>query len=303
MISEEIKKQLEKPLPSNVVAQRDGAGGMQLDYLFGWYVRKQLNRIFGHGNWGAETVYNEEIDREDVLIRCTMCKGKGKIKDKEKEKDVMIECPKCKGTKTIPAVEISYKAKTRLTVADCLVIEGTGFGKAAFERLSDTHELALKEAETDSLKRAAVNFGNQFGLPLYDKENDGVEYVAMTEEEKNAKFTKLRDETILKYQDVNGEPDITGQSEGQKSYGNTVRRQKLNPMIAKLGGLDGIKAKLNENPDNVLLLSMAHLVLKCNASWWLDRKDVNGREIMDGIIVELGYSNDEYQAAAEALNQ
>jgi hypothetical protein len=31
----------------------------------------------------------------------------------------------------------------------------------------DTHELATKEAETDSLKRCAVNLGEQFGLSLY----------------------------------------------------------------------------------------------------------------------------------------
>jgi recombination DNA repair RAD52 pathway protein len=32
------------------------------------------------------------------------------------------------------------------------------------------HESAVKEAETDAMKRALMTFGNPFGLALYDKE-------------------------------------------------------------------------------------------------------------------------------------
>lgn len=35
------------------------------------------------------------------------------------------------------------------------------------------HENACKGAETDAIKRALRTFGNQFGLPLYDKEENG----------------------------------------------------------------------------------------------------------------------------------
>ena len=34
------------------------------------------------------------------------------------------------------------------------------------------HENAVKGAETDAIKRALRTFGNQFGLPLYDKEEN-----------------------------------------------------------------------------------------------------------------------------------
>jgi len=34
------------------------------------------------------------------------------------------------------------------------------------------HEMACKAAETDAIKRALRTFGNQFGLPLYDKEEN-----------------------------------------------------------------------------------------------------------------------------------
>jgi hypothetical protein len=35
--------------------------------------------------------------------------------------------------------------------------------------LGQAHESAIKEAETDAMKRALVTFGNPFGLALYDK--------------------------------------------------------------------------------------------------------------------------------------
>ncbi|MFM9102460.1 MAG: Rad52/Rad22 family DNA repair protein [Cyanobium sp.] len=36
--------------------------------------------------------------------------------------------------------------------------------------LGQAHESALKEAETDAMKRALMTFGNPFGLALYDKQ-------------------------------------------------------------------------------------------------------------------------------------
>jgi hypothetical protein len=41
--------------------------------------------------------------------------------------------------------------------------------------LGQAHESALKEAETDAMKRALMTFGNQFGLALYDKTQENVE--------------------------------------------------------------------------------------------------------------------------------
>jgi len=36
------------------------------------------------------------------------------------------------------------------------------------------HESAIKEAETDAMKRAFMTFGNPFGLALYDKQQTNV---------------------------------------------------------------------------------------------------------------------------------
>jgi recombination DNA repair RAD52 pathway protein len=50
-----------------------------------------------------------------------------------------------------------------------LVREGSGAGHGIDLDLGQAHESALKEAETDAMKRALMTFGNPFGLALYDK--------------------------------------------------------------------------------------------------------------------------------------
>jgi hypothetical protein len=50
-----------------------------------------------------------------------------------------------------------------------LIREGSGAGHGIDVDLGQAHESALKEAETDAMKRALMTFGNPFGLALYDK--------------------------------------------------------------------------------------------------------------------------------------
>jgi hypothetical protein len=50
-----------------------------------------------------------------------------------------------------------------------LIREGCGAGHGIDTDLGQAHESALKEAETDAMKRALMTFGNPFGLALYDK--------------------------------------------------------------------------------------------------------------------------------------
>jgi recombination DNA repair RAD52 pathway protein len=49
------------------------------------------------------------------------------------------------------------------------VREGTGAGHGIDADLGQAHESAIKEAESDAMKRAFMQFGNPFGLALYDK--------------------------------------------------------------------------------------------------------------------------------------
>ena len=72
---------------------------------------------------------------------------------------------------------VSYVCRVRVTVraGDTVVIrEGTGAGHGIDADLGQAHESAVKEAESDAMKRALMQFGNPFGLALYDKTKSAV---------------------------------------------------------------------------------------------------------------------------------
>ena len=68
-----------------------------------------------------------------------------------------MECVKENPRYTIARVRVRASGVTR---------EGWGGDNG------NDHENAVKGAETDAIKRALRTFGNQFGLPLYDKEEN-----------------------------------------------------------------------------------------------------------------------------------
>lgn len=120
-------------------------GGKQLSYLEAYDVKAHLIRIFGYGNFDTHLVeYHHVIDR-----------------------------PYLKDGKDM--VEVVYSARMELTVRDpdgaflCSFTEGAvGSASGPMNTLGDHHDNALKTAESDALKRCAINLGNQFGLSLYD---------------------------------------------------------------------------------------------------------------------------------------
>jgi len=75
-----------------------------------------------------------------------------------------------------PGWGVTYIALVRIRLgsqasgAPSLVREGSGAGHGIDLDLGLAHESALKEAETDAMKRALMTFGNPFGLALYDKQ-------------------------------------------------------------------------------------------------------------------------------------
>jgi DNA repair and recombination protein RAD52 len=123
------------------VKQREGPSGRSLSYLAAHDVIRKANEVFGFGGWGYVVRQLAEFGTE-----------KGKT---AKGKDF---------------VRVGYRCIVELTVADRPPVSGVGYG----EDISYTgtsvqqHELAVKEAESDALKRAFRNYGDQFGLSLYD---------------------------------------------------------------------------------------------------------------------------------------
>jgi DNA recombination protein Rad52 len=141
---EKIVSKLDDKIPTDVISKRDAGQGRKLDYLEGWYVIARLNEILGQGNWSYNTeemklVHSGEVDGKFVA---------------------------------------HYVAKVTLAVnMDGFVAQFTDYGYGdGMDRNSPgkPHELAVKEAVTDGIKRCAKNLGHSMGLALYDKSRENV---------------------------------------------------------------------------------------------------------------------------------
>jgi DNA recombination protein Rad52 len=140
--SEAQVRLLSSKLNEKVVRTRQ-LGGKTLSYIEGWHVIAEANRIFGFDGWDRETVAAECISEE----------------------------PKREPKVCAYAVRVRIKVRAGGTM---ICREGSGVGHGNGATLGEAHESALKEAETDAMKRAFATFGNQFGLALYDKDQNGV---------------------------------------------------------------------------------------------------------------------------------
>lgn len=139
--------QLDAPLARNAIKSREQSG-RTLSYIEGWHAIAEANRIFGFDGWTRETVECRLVAEHARKV------GKGQY-----ERD---------------GWGVSYVARVRVTVKG-IVREGIGAGHGIDADLGLAHESAIKEAETDAMKRALMTFGNPFGLALYDKAQEGVE--------------------------------------------------------------------------------------------------------------------------------
>ena len=136
---------LSAPLDRAKVKQRE-QGRSKVSYLEGWQAIAEANRIFGFDGW----------QRETVTLRCV----------NQSERTI--------GRDNRPGWGVTYTARVRISISTAgqpaLIREGSGAGHGIDVDLGQAHESALKEAETDAMKRALMTFGNPFGLALYDKQ-------------------------------------------------------------------------------------------------------------------------------------
>lgn len=143
-ITPEMKTKLDAKIPIDVISTREG-GGRKLSYLEGWYVIDRLNQIFGQGGWS----YNTET---------MTCVFQGPVDNRGKTSHWA-----------------NYVAKVTL-LAGGAVFSDFGYGDGSDPVYpGKAHELAVKEAVTDGLKRCAKNLGYSMGLALYDKSRENVD--------------------------------------------------------------------------------------------------------------------------------
>ena len=145
-ISADLNKKLD---PAAIKPPPKGKFG---EYVDGYHVISEANRIFGNGGWSYEITRMEQSHAATVTLT---------------GRDGPYEQFRC-----------SYLCTVKVTVGGTFK-EGSavGMGSGKPENMGDVIESAVKEAETDALKRALRTYGNTFGLALYDKsrENIGVE--------------------------------------------------------------------------------------------------------------------------------
>lgn len=163
----DIETMLNQPIPRSVIKERDGGGGRKLSYLEGQYVINRLNLVFGPLYWATD-------------IKSLDCVYQGVIKDRY-DKNVFT---------------CHYVAKVRLVVqceggpatehTDVGYGDGTDKGNPG-----KAHELAVKEAVTDAIKRCAKNLGLSMGLALYDKDQTNIEEDLLEEKQETAQVSSL----------------------------------------------------------------------------------------------------------------
>jgi len=129
--------QLLKGINPNRVASRKGGGGKSLAYVEAYDIKAHMIRIFGFAEWSW-----------DVLSA-----------------DLAYAIPPTEGQRNH---QVGYRVIGRLTILSTgATYTEAAVGMANLPDVGEAHDMAVKTAESDAFKRAAINLGDQFGLSLY----------------------------------------------------------------------------------------------------------------------------------------
>lgn len=196
-ISVDLNKKLD---PAAIKPAPQGKFG---DYVDGYHVISEANRIFGNGGWSYE------ITRLQETHRATVQTARGE------------------------QARVSFLCTVKVTVGDVFK-EGSavGMGSGKPENMGDVIESAVKEAETDALKRALRTFGNTFGLALYDKSRENVGVEASDAE------------TASAIEQINSLADIAALQAWWQALGKNARHVAENASV--IAAKDKRKAELSE---------------------------------------------------------
>lgn len=141
ILSTEQTQVLLQPIAKQRVGHKQGQSHVEA-----YDIRAHLNRMFGFGNWDFEILDTSLLFDRDRQLK----NGKD-------------------------GCYVAYRVTVRITIrnAEGAVVafyDGTAVGPAAMPEYmrAEAHDMAVKTAESQALKRAAINLGDQFGLSLYN---------------------------------------------------------------------------------------------------------------------------------------
>ncbi len=143
---------LGQPLDPLLVSERESRDGRLVQYIEGWAIINQANRIFGFDGWGAEVV--GEVGYRPLSLA-----------DPDSGESLAVGM---------------YTATVRVAVRGCPPKADVGCSFVS-QDTPEAHEAAYKGAVTDALKRGLRHFGDQFGNGLYDRRNGLDAMSALTE--------------------------------------------------------------------------------------------------------------------------
>lgn len=129
------------PLPQERVSTRQQSG-RTLSYVEAWDIKRHLIRIFGFGGFSSEVI------RTDIVRNV----------HPEGERNYLV------------SVLVTLRLTIHPSGYPLAVYTESAVGSARLPDEAEALDMAVKTAESDALKRAAINLGDQFGLSLY---NDG----------------------------------------------------------------------------------------------------------------------------------
>lgn len=130
-------------LLSGISGNRIGKDGKGFAHVEAWDIRRHLIRVFGFGGFDTDLI-------EARLV-------------------AQIDIPAGNKTRYTVVYQVSVKLTVKVDGIELGHWHGTAIGDATNQPgLADAHDLALKTADSQALKRAAVNMGDQFGLSLYN---------------------------------------------------------------------------------------------------------------------------------------
>ena len=143
------------PLNGNRVSSRS-QGGRSLSYLEAWDVKAALIRVFGFGNFSSDVVESRIIRMErDVPAYSGSGDSRKRKTDAEGQPDFNW---------SVTAM-VTLQLRIHLTGA---TYTETAIASQTGPDVGEVADFAVKTAESDALKRSAINLGTQFGLGLYN---------------------------------------------------------------------------------------------------------------------------------------
>lgn len=166
---------LMEPLQSFRVANRS-QGGRQLSYVEAWDIKAMLIRVFGFGNFSAETIEAKVLRMAQDVPAMT-----GSGPSRTQRTDPVTGQPLFNWSVT---AQCTVRLSIHTTGA---VYTETAAASQVGPDVGEVTDFAIKTAESDALKRAATYLGTQFGLSLYrNGQREDVVQVLMDPQQKRA---------------------------------------------------------------------------------------------------------------------